>query len=229
MFPSCADNHKWLNKAMLLQHTLTKEIHKSAHNIYHTHVHANVARQHHNTNLLNHNHFKRISTILNPKTNSLPTNILTPTLELVSEPNKIKRVTHNFWKLMFTKPPTPNRSLPSCYTKTRPRLTIHNSKRITRPITAKELNLVLKHIKTSSAPGLDEINNAMLKALDEPNRLDLLAFINNTLSDPSLPPGMNKSKLWTIYKQNNKANLNNYQPIALCQTTYKLLTTIIND
>jgi hypothetical protein len=156
------------------------------------------------------NHFKRISTILNPKTNSLPTNVLSPTLELVSEPNEIKRVTHNFWKLMFAKPPAPNGPLPSCYTKTRPRLTIHDSERITRPIMAKELNLVLKCIKTNSAPGPDEINNAMLKALDEPNWLELLAFVNNALSDPTLLPGMNESKLWTIYKWNNKANLNNY-------------------
>jgi hypothetical protein len=178
---------------------------------------------------MNPNHFKRISAILNPKTNSLPTNVLSPTLEMVLEPEEIKEITHNFWKLMFSQSHTPNGPLPLCYTKTRPRLTICNNEHILELVTAEELNSVLKCIKPNSAPGPDEINNTMLKALDEPNQLELLMFINNALVDPTLLHGMNESKLWTIHKCNDKANLNNYRPIALCQTTYKLLTIIINN
>ena len=103
-----------------------------------------------------------------------------------------------------------------------------NNTQITRPILHEELKRTLAALPNSSAPGPDEITYEIIKALDEDNCASLLAYLNEYLQASDLPNAWKKSKIWTIHKKGDKTCLNNYQPLALCQMMYKLLTIIIN-
>jgi hypothetical protein len=169
-----------------------------------------------------------MSNALNPKNNMQPANIMMMASEVITDPEEIKNHTWTFWENMFVAG-TPMRSPPlCCYKKSRPMLMENDNELITQLISIEELNATLLALLNNSAPGPDKITYKIIKALDTDNQMTLLNYLNEYLHANNLPDEWKKSKIWTIHKKGDKTNLNNYRPLALCQTMYKLLTLIIN-
>eukprot|EP00924_Labyrinthula_sp_SR-Ha-C_P001167 augustus_masked-scaffold_7-processed-gene-15.47-mRNA-1 protein AED:1.00 eAED:1.00 QI:0/0/0/0/1/1/2/0/1077 len=101
------------------------------------------------------------------------------------------------------------------------------------PPTQGEVLTTIKQLKNNRAPGLDNIPNELLKTSVKVQKL-ITRKIQNIFRNDSIPNKDLKilcsSKIIHIYKQKGSKNEpSSYRPIALLNTTFKLLTKIINN
>eukprot|EP00924_Labyrinthula_sp_SR-Ha-C_P011892 augustus_masked-scaffold_76-processed-gene-0.76-mRNA-1 protein AED:1.00 eAED:1.00 QI:0/0/0/0/1/1/2/0/889 len=101
------------------------------------------------------------------------------------------------------------------------------------PPTSDEVLTTIKQLKNNRAPGLDNIPNELLKTSVKVQKL-ITRKIQNIFRNDSIPNKDLKilcsSKIIHIYKQKGSKNEpSSYRHIALLNTTFKLLTKIINN
>ena len=92
-----------------------------------------------------------------------------------------------------------------------------------------ELNAVIKRLKSNKSPGPDEVTSELIKWLHNDNRAKLLVHFNEILLKGTYPASLNLSNIASIYKKGDPAKLENYRPIALLQTFYKILAALVKN
>ena len=94
------------------------------------------------------------------------------------------------------------------------------------PITSNEIQDTLKRTNSNSAPGPDHLSYTVWKKLDP--KYDIITAILNTCRvNIKIPPSWKGSNTILIYKGNDTNNLDNWRPIALQNTLYKVYASII--
>ena len=91
------------------------------------------------------------------------------------------------------------------------------------------LQRVLSHLSNNKTPGPDEIPNELLKHLpasmqDAIHQLFILMWMTSTT-----PDAWKQSETILLHKKNDETLLENYRPIALANTMYKLWTGLIQE
>ena len=91
------------------------------------------------------------------------------------------------------------------------------------------LQIVIAHLSNNKMPGPDEIPNELLKHLplsmhDAIHQLFILMWMTGTT-----PDGWKESETILLHKKNDESLLENYRPIALANTMYKLWTGMIQE
>lgn len=81
----------------------------------------------------------------------------------------------------------------------------------------------------NKAPGTDNLRAELVKYLDEENRKALLQFYNDILQSGKLEDSLHEASVVSIFKKGNSTKLENYRPISLLQTFYKLLAAMIKN
>lgn len=94
------------------------------------------------------------------------------------------------------------------------------------PITSNEIRDTLKRTNSNSAPGPDHLSYTAWKKLDP--KYDIITAILNTCRvNTKIPPSWKGSNTILIHKGNDTNNLDNWKPIALQNTLYKMYASII--
>lgn len=99
----------------------------------------------------------------------------------------------------------------------------------TGPIERWELDNALRKAKNNKTPGPDNIAVEYYKHLSNDNTNELLQVLNQIYSHPHTAPTLTDSNLAIIFKKGNPSKLENYRPISLLQTNFKLIAAIIRD
>ena len=92
-----------------------------------------------------------------------------------------------------------------------------------------DFNAVIKRLKCNKSPGPDEVTTELVKWLKNDNRKKLLVHFNGILLHGNYPESLNLSNIASIYKKGDPAKLENYRPIALLQTFYKMLAALVKN
>ena len=92
---------------------------------------------------------------------------------------------------------------------------------------AAELDTVIEKLPGKKAPGPDNIPSLYVKWLDQANRSTLLNLYNSILLDGKYYESLSHATIAPIYKKGDPAKLENYRPIVLLQTFYKILASLI--
>ena len=92
---------------------------------------------------------------------------------------------------------------------------------------AQELDEAISATKTNKAPGPDRVQAELVKYLDSSNRAILLQSYNEILINNKYFDSLNLANIASIFKKGDPSKLENYRPIALLQTFYKLLAAMI--
>jgi hypothetical protein len=95
------------------------------------------------------------------------------------------------------------------------------------PFTILELEEAMAQLKPSKAPGPDDIQNELLKFLDENNMQVILNHINTAFQTQVIPNQWKHAYIAAIYKKDDPAEPGNYRPIALLCTMYKLYSRML--
>ena len=114
---------------------------------------------------------------------------------------------------------------------------------VTTPFVIEELDFILKKCKNNKSPGPDGIPLEFFKWLDPPktgkvgDRLkerdsnnaifEVLEIINTCWTHTILPSDLEFAEVVTLYKKGKVEDPANYRPIALLDTLYKILTSLI--
>ena len=100
---------------------------------------------------------------------------------------------------------------------------------MTRPLTLKELNKVLRKLKKKRSPGPDGITNEMLQHLDTTARLKLLEIFNLTWEEGRVPQIWKEAIMIPIHKKGkDKRKSPSYRPISLTSCVVKSMERIVN-
>ena len=94
-------------------------------------------------------------------------------------------------------------------------------------ISLEEFELVIKRMTRSKAPGPDNITTDWLKNLDEENRIIILAMINHWWENEYIPTEMEEARVASLYKKGDPRQQDNYRPISLLNTFYKVIAAVI--
>jgi exonuclease III len=97
-----------------------------------------------------------------------------------------------------------------------------------RDIEMVEITQILRKLKPNKSPGPDEISNEFLINLPE-NALQILQReLNSIFNSREWPEEWTQSDIKMLHKKGNVDNPENYRPIALENSSFKLLTSILN-
>ena len=69
----------------------------------------------------------------------------------------------------------------------------------------------------------------LIKWLDIRNRCELLKAFNVVFNKGEIGESMSLASVSSIYKKGDSTNLENYRPISLLQTLYKILASLIKE
>lgn len=126
--------------------------------------------------------------------------------------------------------PRPHRVCPSrdVFLPSIPTLAADTQARLVRPVTLAEVKSIFKDLKTRKAPGLDGISNDILKRFSAELAPHFIPLLNNFLARPWLPEGVLTAVIAPVYKGSGpKENLDNWRPLTLVNTTYKLVSLFL--
>jgi len=97
------------------------------------------------------------------------------------------------------------------------------NRKLTVDITKNKLLLVLKSLPIGRALGEDGLPSEFFVALWNTTGDDMLEVCKETMQTGTLHPSLNTSLVCLIPKRGSKTNLNNYRPITLLGTVYKII------
>ena len=94
-------------------------------------------------------------------------------------------------------------------------------------ITKGELDKSITKLSRDKAPGPDDITADWVKDLNQENRNKLLELINAWWEAEQLTDEMLEAKVASLYKKGDPDNLENYRPISLLNSFYKVIAMIL--
>lgn len=97
-----------------------------------------------------------------------------------------------------------------------------------KPISLFEIKNALKKMKAGKSPGCDGISNEFLKNLPEPALRTLQKAFNNIFETREIDESWANIDIKMLFKKGDREDPQNYRPIALENSSLKLLMNIIN-
>ena len=94
-------------------------------------------------------------------------------------------------------------------------------------ITKEECNIIVSELKSNKSPGLDGISQEFYKFFWDDLSEYFMSVVNEIYDKGEMCHSMEKSVLSLIYKKNDKKCLNNYRPISITNTDYKILAFVL--
>lgn len=98
---------------------------------------------------------------------------------------------------------------------------------VDRPVTNKEIKASLWTLKPFKVPGLDGLHARFFQRFWLLVGESVKKEIKHIFTERAVPEYLNKTLITLIPKNRHLETLNNYRPISLCNTIYKMVTKII--
>ena len=97
----------------------------------------------------------------------------------------------------------------------------------TEEIMMDELRDIVKQLKRRKAPGPDEIPTELIKEMNEENLDKILALLNTWWREENIEEEDLKARVVLIFKKGDSNKFENYRPISLLNTLYKIFAAIL--
>ena len=108
------------------------------------------------------------------------------------------------------------------------KLTEQEREEMDKDITLKDIEDIIKDLKSDKSPGVTGFTNEFYKEFCKDMNIWILNYINHTYQEKSLSNMQRRGAITLIPKgQKDKSNLGNWRPITLLNTLYKLISAII--
>ena len=95
-----------------------------------------------------------------------------------------------------------------------------------KPITVKEIRTTIHKLKRRKAPGPDSIPMEIFKEFDEESLNEVREIMQEWWDNEDIPTDELKARVVLIYKKGNTSKYENYRPISLLNSMYKIFAAI---
>ena len=92
------------------------------------------------------------------------------------------------------------------------------------PIIRSEVRKAIRDLKNQKSPGEDRIPNEYLKAGEDELIEILTDCFNKIILTEEIPESWRTNNIILLHKKGSKEDMNNYRPISLMSTLYKLFS-----
>ena len=97
------------------------------------------------------------------------------------------------------------------------------------PVSPAEVHKLIGRLKPKLSSGLDDINNKLLKELNDYVSMPLAQIINSSLTEGTFPEKMKQAKVVPLFKSKEREYTTNYHPISLLLTISKILEKVVHS
>ena len=145
-------------------------------------------------------------------------------LDTITETHDIITETHTFYKNLYTaQQPEPHKQTEFLNITTLT-LTQHDSDYCEGHITEHELQTALKTMENNKSPGLDGLSTYFYKHFWPILDHELTSVYNYAFDHGKLPLTQKRGIISLLFKKGDRTKLQNWRPITLLNTDYKILT-----
>ena len=97
-----------------------------------------------------------------------------------------------------------------------------------RQISELEVQSAIDNLENKKSCGCDGISNKLLKLIKNEISKPITLIVNQSIKTGIFSNALKIAKVKPIYKKGDKADLNNYRPISLLPTIYKIFECVIH-
>ena len=101
----------------------------------------------------------------------------------------------------------------------------HNAE-LLQPLTMKEVTEAMKQLPGGKSPGLDSIPAEFYQEMWEDIEVDIFNFVSESMQQCFLVDELNISKIALLPKSEDRVRIQNYRPISLLNTLYKIVAKV---
>ena len=101
----------------------------------------------------------------------------------------------------------------------------HNAE-LLRPLTLEEVTEAMKQLPSGKSPGVDSIPAEFYQELWEDIEGDIFNFVSEAMTQCFLEEDLNISKIALLPKSEDRLRIQNYRPISLLNTLYKIVAKV---
>jgi len=162
------------------------------------------------------------------KTNAKEKNITKIIIEDITynNPEEIQKQIDQYYTKLYTliKPNNPKKDFNSAI---KPKINRKTKKELVKPIEEVEIQRAIKETKENKSPGIDGIPNEFYKTFTQHLTPILLETFNHILFNKQMSTTQKTGAITLIHKSGPKENLNNWRPVSLLCSDYKILARIL--
>ena len=157
-------------------------------------------------------------------------NVLTKNnLDTITEPHDIITESYDFYKSLYTAQPIdPTRQTDFLNIET-PTLTAHDRNLCEGYVTEHELLLALQTMENNKSPGLDGLSTNFYKHFWHLLGPELTNIYNYAYDHEHLSLSQQRGVITLLFKKGDRTKLQNWRPITLLNTDYKILTKALSN
>ena len=106
-------------------------------------------------------------------------------------------------------------------------VTAEHNIELTKPITMEEVMEAVKQLPAGRAPGTDTIPAEFYQSLWEDIDGDVFSFVVESIEQAHIATELNVSKIALLTKSEDRSRVQNFRPISLLNTPYKIIAKIL--
>ena len=105
-------------------------------------------------------------------------------------------------------------------------VTEEHNEELLRTLTREEVEEAMKQLPTGKSPGIDSIPAEFYQELWEDLESDIFNFVTESINQSFLAEELNVSKIALLPKSEDRIKIQNYRPISLLNTLYKIVAKV---
>jgi hypothetical protein len=119
-----------------------------------------------------------------------------------------------------------NAAREDCFTYLQPKVTPEHNAELLKPLTVEEVSEAMKQLPSGKAPGTDAIPAEFYQELWEDIEQDVFNFVTETINQVCISEELNVSKIALLPKTEDRSRIQNFRPISLLNTLYKVVAKV---
>ena len=113
-----------------------------------------------------------------------------------------------------------------CFRTLKPTVTEEHNQELLRPLTMSEVTEAVKQLPAGKAPGVDTIPAEFYQGMWEDIGADIFSFVSEAIQQAHIAEELNISKIALLPKSEDRSRVQNFRPISLLNTLYKIVAKV---
>lgn len=113
-----------------------------------------------------------------------------------------------------------------CFRTLEPIVTEEHNQELLKPLTLEEVTKAMNQLPAGKAPGVDAIPAEFYQAMWDDISSDIFSFVSESVHTAHIEAELNISKVALLPKSEDRSRVQNFRPISLLNTLYKIVAKV---